>query len=313
MNPFEENSIKTQGSAAWLEDRKLGIGGSEIAIVLGLSPYKTPYQLWLEKTGLIEPEDISSLPHVMRGTLAEPVARKKLEDSLGFKLAPMVYDQRGDVRFSSDGTNQQKGVFIEIKAMGLDAHLAAGEGGSQNVPAHYMPQVVWGFGADQLMTTCYFVSVRPEDGHRCHVITIERTPEIDSTFKDYRTKAMEFMTMVRTKTPPPLTSRDCVAIENNQVFEADVELWQRAKMHMAEAEAALEHAETLLKAWVDDEAAGSVEGYGVKITRVQRQGTVSWSKIPQVKALPPEVIEPYRGAPSVSVRITAKKEGKENG
>ena len=35
----------------WLEDRKRGIGGSDVATVLGLNKYKSPYQLWLEKTG----------------------------------------------------------------------------------------------------------------------------------------------------------------------------------------------------------------------------------------------------------------------
>ncbi|TGY23723.1 endonuclease, partial [Enterococcus hirae] len=34
----------------WFEDRKRGIGGSDVATVLGLNKYKSPYQLWLEKT-----------------------------------------------------------------------------------------------------------------------------------------------------------------------------------------------------------------------------------------------------------------------
>ncbi|HFC9341278.1 TPA: YqaJ viral recombinase family protein, partial [Enterococcus hirae] len=41
----------------WLEDRKKGIGGSDVATVLGLNKYKSPYQLWLEKTGQIELKD----------------------------------------------------------------------------------------------------------------------------------------------------------------------------------------------------------------------------------------------------------------
>lgn len=35
---------------AWLAERRTGIGGSDIAAVLGMSPYKTPFQVWLEKT-----------------------------------------------------------------------------------------------------------------------------------------------------------------------------------------------------------------------------------------------------------------------
>ena len=36
------------------EERKLGIGGSDMPIILGLSNYKTPYQLYLEKIGEAE-------------------------------------------------------------------------------------------------------------------------------------------------------------------------------------------------------------------------------------------------------------------
>ena len=31
----------------WLEARRLGVGGSDVAAILGLSKYKSPYQLWL--------------------------------------------------------------------------------------------------------------------------------------------------------------------------------------------------------------------------------------------------------------------------
>lgn len=33
------------------ENRRLGIGGSDVATVLGLNKYQSPYQLCLEKTG----------------------------------------------------------------------------------------------------------------------------------------------------------------------------------------------------------------------------------------------------------------------
>ena len=42
-------------SPEWLAARMDGIGGSDIATLLGLNPYKTPTQLWLDKTGRGEP------------------------------------------------------------------------------------------------------------------------------------------------------------------------------------------------------------------------------------------------------------------
>lgn len=43
--------------AEWLEARKLGIGASDVATVVGLNPYKTPLKLWREKLGLDAPEE----------------------------------------------------------------------------------------------------------------------------------------------------------------------------------------------------------------------------------------------------------------
>ena len=34
----------------WLEYRKLGIGGSDASVVCGISRYKSPVELWMEKT-----------------------------------------------------------------------------------------------------------------------------------------------------------------------------------------------------------------------------------------------------------------------
>jgi predicted phage-related endonuclease len=45
----------------WLMDRKKGIGGSDVATILGLNKWKAPYQLWLEKTGQIEIEESDSV------------------------------------------------------------------------------------------------------------------------------------------------------------------------------------------------------------------------------------------------------------
>lgn len=61
---------------AWLKNRTRGIGGSDISAVLGLNPYKTNVDLWLEKTGQITPEDISEKPYVKYGTQAEPLLRE---------------------------------------------------------------------------------------------------------------------------------------------------------------------------------------------------------------------------------------------
>ena len=59
------------------EERRKYIGGSDIAVVMGMSRWKTPLKLWLEKTGQAEPDDLSQVEAVQLGTeLEEFVAQK---------------------------------------------------------------------------------------------------------------------------------------------------------------------------------------------------------------------------------------------
>ncbi len=48
--------IRPKSREEWLEVRKNGIGSSEVATIVGLNPWETPYQLWRRKVGLDEPK-----------------------------------------------------------------------------------------------------------------------------------------------------------------------------------------------------------------------------------------------------------------
>lgn len=67
--------VRCKDEAGWLEQRTQGVGGSDVAAIMGLSPWKTATQLWLEKTRRVEPEDISDKPHVRFGNQMEPLIR----------------------------------------------------------------------------------------------------------------------------------------------------------------------------------------------------------------------------------------------
>lgn len=60
----------------WLAARKHYIGGSDASAVLGMNPYKTNLELWQEKTGIVQPEDISGKPYVQYGHAAESYLRE---------------------------------------------------------------------------------------------------------------------------------------------------------------------------------------------------------------------------------------------
>ena len=60
-----------ESKEAWLKGRKNFIGGSDASCIVGMNPYKTNVDLWLEKTGAKQPEDISEKSYVKYGTEAE--------------------------------------------------------------------------------------------------------------------------------------------------------------------------------------------------------------------------------------------------
>lgn len=74
--------------------RSVGIGSSEIAAVLGIDPYCTPYQLWCKKTG--RGEDFSGNKYTEAGTRLEKVVVEYFQDRTGAQVLPGF---EGDVTF----------------------------------------------------------------------------------------------------------------------------------------------------------------------------------------------------------------------
>lgn len=83
--------VRPATHAEWLELRKNGIGSSEVGTVLNVNPYETPYQLWMRKTGKVEPKSQNmamKLGHYLEGAVAQ-----LYEDETGNKVD---HDTEGD-------------------------------------------------------------------------------------------------------------------------------------------------------------------------------------------------------------------------
>lgn len=68
----------------WLEARKNYIGGSDLPAIIGLDEYKTPVDVWLEKTGRSEPEEAGE--PAFWGTTLEDVIARVAADRNGWKI-----------------------------------------------------------------------------------------------------------------------------------------------------------------------------------------------------------------------------------
>lgn len=71
--------------ADWLRYRTMGIGGSDVSVIAGINPYRSVYQLWLEKTGQNEPAE-SENEYTHFGTILEPVIRREFMERTGLKV-----------------------------------------------------------------------------------------------------------------------------------------------------------------------------------------------------------------------------------
>ncbi|MBS0407269.1 MAG: YqaJ viral recombinase family protein [Proteobacteria bacterium] len=70
--------VKTQqlSRAEWLDVRRQGIGSSDAAAAVGLSPYQSPLELWAQKTGkasFAQPDPDDDSQPMYWGTLLEPI------------------------------------------------------------------------------------------------------------------------------------------------------------------------------------------------------------------------------------------------
>lgn len=93
------------------QDRHLYIGGSDIPVILGISPFKSRFDLLLEKAQLKE-DDFKGNEYTEYGNIMEPKVRNYINESLGknFHEGQHIKD---DIRLHTDG--EDFASILEIK------------------------------------------------------------------------------------------------------------------------------------------------------------------------------------------------------
>ena len=126
----------------WLKYRTKGIGGSDVSIIAGINPFKSVHQLWLEKTGQIEPEQTDS-DYAHFGSLLEPIVRREFTARTGIKVRQKhMLLQSEDYPFmfaDLDGVINENGEMAVFEAKTASAYKQ--EVWEDGVPAPYILQV----------------------------------------------------------------------------------------------------------------------------------------------------------------------------
>ena len=77
-------STKSMPYEDWLEYRKRGIGGSDASVVCGISRYKSPVELWMEKTDRIHAQEAGEAAYW--GTQLEALVRTEFTKRTGIEV-----------------------------------------------------------------------------------------------------------------------------------------------------------------------------------------------------------------------------------
>lgn len=125
----------------WLRERTKGIGGSDASVVLGLNKYKTPFELWLEKTGQVNVEE-SGGEAAYFGTLLEDLVAKEFEKRTGKNVRRnnfiLHHPEHDFIIANIDRKVVGEKALLECKT--ASAYLADEWEGNE-IPAQYLVQV----------------------------------------------------------------------------------------------------------------------------------------------------------------------------
>lgn len=124
----------------WLEARNAGIGGSDASVIVGLNRWKSPFQLWLEKTGRAAPEDLGGNEYVYWGKVLEEAVAQRFCELTGKKVQRRGLLQMDEYPFilaSVDRMVVGENAGLECKTCN---GFAAKEWEDDEVPAAYYVQ-----------------------------------------------------------------------------------------------------------------------------------------------------------------------------
>ncbi len=125
---------------AWLAQRRTGLGGSEVAAVLGVHPYHSPWQVWLDKTG--RGRDTRDKRAMRRGRYFEPALAQWFADETGLSCRRTGTWVNRDQQWMSANPDR-----LTSDGCGLEVKMPASEWSAmwRDGPAYYaIVQALWG-------------------------------------------------------------------------------------------------------------------------------------------------------------------------
>lgn len=257
----------------WLRYRRMGIGGSDIGAILGLNPYRTALDVYLDKVGESdkdEENDFQKWGKRLEPVIADEFAERHPEYKVQRINAILQSDKSPIFLANVDrliiGADKRRGV-LEIKNTG---EYKKDQWSDNNIPDMHMAQFQWYLGVMDLQWGYVAVLI---GGNKYQDVLIDRNDELINTMF---ARAQEFwdMFVIRKQAPMP-TYQDTETLKEmfpNSIDNA-IELPTEAADAIAQMQTAeeaeeqarqiKEEAKNKLKMWLADNDTGLLDKWKV--------------------------------------------------
>ena len=275
-----------QRSEEWLEFRKNRIGASDAPVIMGVSPWKTPYELWQEKMGFLKTHET---PAMRYGNEMEEVARHSYNRVKRDMYVPCVFvsDKYPWMIASMDGMTFDRKSGVEIKCPGKRDQEIAKAG---KVPEHYYAQLQHQMSVCDLDQIDYYSF----DGNEGLLITVKKD---DGYITSLIEKEQEFYDCLINFKEPELTDRDYT-----QRYDPEWEDTATRWIAVRDVMDSLKKEEDELREKLISLSGGlNAKGSGVKLKSYFKLGAIDYRSIPELSQVD---LERYRKNPSICHRLS---------
>lgn len=272
-----------QNTESWHEWRAQGLGGSDAPVVMGLSPYSTPYKLFLEKSGLLvrdtsAPSFVQELGHRFEPKALATFSLKK--DISDIRPELFVHREFQWLRASLDGWSESKKLTVEIKYVGKEKF-------EKTLLTNKPIEDHWVQMQHQFLVTgasrgyYLFYTLKSDRSAIDQIESIEVLADFDYISRELFPALEKFWLSVKSGEPPELSNKD-----SKELYDPDLMVlsrkYQEKLLEKKALDKELEEMEKQFKEAAAKEEAGKIFIGELTVTRSVRKGSVDYSSIPEL-------------------------------
>lgn len=275
-----------QGSEKWLAWRRSLLTATDAAMLMGVSPYCTPYKGWRRKLGDIPEQEVN--PAMLRGIREEPKARAMFIEKIGINMTPCCIESEkyNFIGASLDGMSDCGQYVLEIKSQRPVFPIPE---------MHYMQMQHQFLSTDGQAIKGYYVTIWEDT-----IYPIEVHPNLE-WMMDYLPKAKEFWRMVALREAPPLMAKDYKDMQDNHTWQVYANEYIKISEEIKRLEMVKDTYKNELVSMCEEE---NCSGGGIKVMKRKTRGRVEYDELLKEFDIPEQTVNKYRKADTASWVIT---------